>query len=186
MDRKDRTQAWGAVALYVAGLFLSLPYAPAWWSFFRHRFGAFTPYVLNALALASGLSLLIYLIFFRREKRASAYLWFSALAVVYGYFLGRIRFLPEKVHVLEYGLLSYLVGRRFRQGEPGTGWHIWTYLKSLPFLLLVSLLDEGVQYLLPNRTADLRDILLKGISAFLGLTVTICLFDPGGDEQGQP
>ncbi|MBI2875526.1 MAG: VanZ family protein [Candidatus Tectomicrobia bacterium] len=183
MDRKARNKAWSAVLLYVVGLFLSLPYAPAWWFFFRHQCGAFTPFVLNTLALTGGLSLLLYLILFRREKRPSAYLWFSALAVVYGYFLGRIRFLPERIHVLEYGLLSYLVGRGFRQGK-SPGWRGWVYLKSLPLLLLVSLLDEGIQFLLPNRAADPRDILLKGISALLGLTLTLCVFDPS--HAGHP
>ena len=67
------------------------------------------------------------------------------------------------MHVLEYGLLSYLVGRGFRQGKPGSGQHLRTYLKSLPLLLLVSVLDERVQDLLPNRTADPRDILLTCI-----------------------
>ena len=39
-------------------------------------------------------------------------------------------------------------------------------------VILVCLLDEGIQYLLPNRVGDLQDVSLNIVSGVLGLTIT--------------
>ncbi len=73
----------------------------------------------------------------------------------------------ERIHVIEYGLLGLLIG--------------WSQSTSKSFLIRIilgTLLgwtigfgDEIIQYFLPNRVYDIRDVILNGISTMLGLII---------------
>jgi len=71
----------------------------------------------------------------------------------------------ERVHVIEYGMLGWLIG--WSQAEPKiTPSRFWLAL----FLgWTIGFGDEIIQYFLPNRVYDIRDIILNGVSANLGL-----------------
>jgi len=71
----------------------------------------------------------------------------------------------EKIHVVEYGILGWLIG-----------WSLSISPMSIQRIILAIVLgwsigfgDEIIQYFLPNRVYDIRDVLLNGVSATLGL-----------------
>ncbi|NQU94849.1 MAG: VanZ family protein [Candidatus Omnitrophica bacterium] len=77
-------------------------------------------------------------------------------------------YFAERLHVIEYGLLGYLALRDFSgKGLRGT---ISDCIKpALLFVLWVSMLDEGFQWILPYRTGDIRDVITNMASGFLGV-----------------
>lgn len=78
----------------------------------------------------------------------------------------------EKVHILEYGLLSFCFARAMarRPGEPLTFEHLW-----LPMLLSATLgvVDEAVQGFFQLRTGDIRDVLLNGLASVTGALLAV-------------
>jgi hypothetical protein len=64
----------------------------------------------------------------------------------------------ERVHILLFGFLGFLLG--VHSQRPALQWILLG--------LLVAVLDEGLQALLPYRVGDLRDIIINSLSLLLG------------------
>jgi hypothetical protein len=72
----------------------------------------------------------------------------------------------ERIHVVAYGLLAFLFARGFDGRRD-----LSTYLLALVATALVGVVDEGVQWLVPTRVGDARDVALNSASAVPGLLV---------------
>ena len=71
----------------------------------------------------------------------------------------------ERMHVIEYGLLGWLIGWSLSSSP-------MTFCRIFSGALLgwtIGLGDEIIQYFLPNRVYDIRDVILNGVSVTLGL-----------------
>ena len=105
---------------------------------------------------------LYFLIFKYRVKSASQYVWLFFCAGIYIYYTFRLRKHPEEaVHFVEYGVLSYFFFRalsvRIRD---------WTiYITVILFVSFVGTFDEFIQWLMPGRIWDYRDIGLNTFSS---------------------
>jgi len=79
-------------------------------------------------------------------------------------------FLPfpeERLHVVEYSILGWLLGWALaRSGK----WPAWWWGGVL-LAWLIGYGDEIIQWFLPNRVFDVRDILLNGIAGMVGLVI---------------
>ncbi|HSL81317.1 MAG TPA: VanZ family protein [Thermoanaerobaculia bacterium] len=148
----------------------------------RESFGlGYLRWVTGALAVAGALALL-WAIARIRERRALRY---GALALagslvalqVVSWSTGAIETdVLERVHLLEYGLLAVLFERAFRVRHPGR------LLPVLAFaaVALVSVADEGVQWLTPVRVGDVRDVVLNLWAGAVGLLFGVALSPPPG------
>lgn len=116
--------------------------------------------------IAVVLGSLLYLAAIVRSKayRVAVLGGFSAL--IPAFFLIMAVDLPiEWVHVIEYGVLGFCVS---------LGWGRAALWKVALAANAVSVLDEGIQGLTPDRVADLRDLWIN----FLGVTVGLCFAAP--------
>jgi hypothetical protein len=88
---------------------------------------------------------------------------------------------PEvKLHFVEYGVLGGLFYAALRSG--GARW------AALPALILTGLagwLDEGIQYLLPNRWYDLQDVAINTVAGAIAI-VTLVLLDRPERIEAEP
>lgn len=79
-------------------------------------------------------------------------------------------FLPfpeERLHVVEYSILGWLLGWALaRSGK----WPAWWWSGVL-LAWLIGCGDEMIQWFLPNRVFDVRDIFLNGIAGAVGLVI---------------
>ena len=76
-------------------------------------------------------------------------------------------FSAELLHLLEYGLVGWLLVRVLRYDlDP-----IPAYLAALLLTAIVGLVDEIIQWKLPNRYFDLKDVQLNVIAGMLGLVL---------------
>lgn len=113
---------WGGVLLYVSGIYLTIPYIPRLW----YSAQALTGASLNSLAfypLATIAALSLVAATYRTGADILSLLALAAIGCLYYYLYGHVFQEPiEKLHLFEYGLLSWtLCGRGVPTGTTSTG-----------------------------------------------------------------
>ena len=81
------------------------------------------------------------------------------------------RFVPipeEKIHFPEYGFLAYLLYRALKIDVSNKTAYLVSFLLCAGF----GWLDEGIQFLLPNRYYETKDVILNILGGGLGLYLT--------------
>jgi len=149
---------------------LSAPFtgqARAWirTTFPGHAVAAIT--ILGAVLLLAGLATAVARI---RDRRASRYgSIIAAIVLAATYSAANAGELPEsnaveRFHFLEYGLITFLF---YRAWLPLADASVFL----LPFLagLIVGTAEEWLQWFIPNRVGELRDIFLNGVATTSGL-----------------
>lgn len=155
------------VPIYVLLIYASLYFVRFLWNFLKARFPM--PILKGSLALGV---ILFLLCFFRsiREKikrQGVIYLIFLIFFVIVTFlYLSLFQAIEERVHLIEYGLLGYLLIKVYFQGKGERG-----YIYAMIIGFLIGLGDEGIQYLLPNRYYDTRDVLMNFSGVLWGLGV---------------
>lgn len=90
----------------------------------------------------------------------------SALLLLGGAIAMSLDVPEERLHFLEYGILGCLVLKAMEGG-----WRL-PFLSSFVFVSIVGGGDEAIQWLLPNRVGDLRDVLMNSFGGVLGIAIT--------------
>ena len=159
--------AWLWVALCGLAIFLVVPFARAIQNFTTRRFGTSFFVVLMLAAVAAALLAVLYVLIFRLKiRRLSRYLWLAVFAGLYFYIgLTRITTPVEGAHYLEYGLLAGLLFRAWRLSIPGAA----AYFAAFFSAVLVGIADEIIQWIVPGRYWDLRDVGLNAAAAGIAL-----------------
>lgn len=73
----------------------------------------------------------------------------------------------ERIHVIEYGLLGWLITWSISKSKQKISYN--RIFIGITLGWSIGFLDEIVQYILPNRVYDIRDVILNGLSATIGL-----------------
>jgi VanZ family protein len=156
-DRPPRERegaSWLIVWTWAVVIWLIVPYAPvarAWVD--RHWGRATFLYATLALFAAAFVPLVAWMR--RRRSPPSAMLVLAAVGTAYAWGAWQLRAIPEEaVHLLEYALLGVLAYRALvhRVRDPSV------YLAATAFGAIVGVLDEGLQWLVPDRYWTLGDI----------------------------
>jgi hypothetical protein len=164
-DKKKRVLAWLWVALSSLAIFLVVPMARTIQKFVSSHWGRFLfGYAVLAATAAAFLSLVYVLVFRLKIRRASNYVWLTAVAFLYIYFTLRLWRTPEQaVHFLEYGLLGYFLFRALSLSIRDRSIYATAFLCGT----LVGIFDEGLQWMIPNRYWDFGDVGLNALAVGL-------------------
>ncbi len=160
---------WITVSIYIFFLFLATPFLPHLISLASNYSSSESvmEFVLGVeISIAFIVTILsVYLFVFQRSKfsmyLASISTIITAACIVY-------LFLPnpyELTHLPEYAVLGMLLYRSFLQDRKSP------VLQALQYSVLVGLLDECFQGILPNRSFTWYDILLNAMGAGLGIII---------------
>ncbi|MEF9438418.1 MAG: VanZ family protein [Candidatus Mariimomonas ferrooxydans] len=96
-----------------------------------------------------------------RVKNVSQYIWLFICAGLYVYFVLQLRRHPEEaIHFIEYGLLSYFLFRALSQKIRDQT----IYLTALLFVLFIGMIDEFLQWMIPDRYWDFKDVGLNSLA----------------------
>ena len=110
------------------------------------------------------MSLLYFLIFKLNIRSLSNYIWLFIVAGLYTYFTLKLQKAPaEAIHFLEYALLGFFLFRALSH-------HVrdkTIYLTATLFALLIGTFDEILQWIIPQRMWDFRDVGLNALSGGL-------------------
>lgn len=135
--------------------------------------------VLVAIVGGSVTVALVAASFYIRDRRRQRYLWIAAaigLAVGYGY-LARTGVpdtdAAERFHFVEYGLIAFLFYKAWRPSADGA-------VIVLPLVagLLVGTLEEWLQWFVPARVGEAKDILLNLFAVATGVLFALGVDPP--------
>lgn len=159
--------SWSLVILCILSIFLIVPIARTIRNFVEanwniHLFG-YSVLVVVFIVFLFGL----YYLWCRLNIRAvSCYLWLSAVALVYVFFTFKLWERPEEaIHFLEYGLLGFLLFHALKHHILDKGIYFTAFLIGA----LVGIFDEFLQWMIPRRVWDFRDLGINALSVALML-----------------
>mgnify|MGYP001026922570 CR=1 FL=1 len=165
MSRKKVYLSWLWVALCSLAIFLIVPTARTIQSFVSRYFGrslfGYSVIALTVVVFAT----LVYVLFFRLKIRSpSNYIWLTAVAFLYIYYTHKLWRAPEEaVHFLEYGLLGYFLFQALSFSIKDKT----IYLAAILIGSLVGIFDEILQWIVPGRLWDIRDVELNAFAVAL-------------------
>ena len=198
--RRPEVYYWLIVFIYSSIIFLTLTYARTFSTFMMDRFGneIFSQMTTFTLVFAA---VLLFLYFMRlKTQRLSRFISFLVIVAIYGFFLstgmregiytflqwlgGNTQFLRsfdiypiyagEKVHFLEYGLLGLLLCKTLSYHIKGKT----VYLLAIVLVYIIGLTDEAIQWALPNRVGEYRDIWMNFLSGGLAILAVALVIRP--------
>lgn len=177
---EDRCRAWGVAVAYIALVYATVPLVPAVWDRLEiHTDGAIRH--LGTLVIL-GLAGVVVSGVRRRVGRQDwvPYAVLVAIFIAYGYLLAVFGTYPaERLHLIEYGLVGWTLFRALRLDLSNGR----AYVAAVLLTVLVGIGDESIQWVLPQRFFELKDVGLNTISGVLGLlTVRFALYG-GGEAQ---
>ena len=179
--RLIRRRAWIYVGSMMLCILLTLPTTPILWKWAIDTFGGGINYIAYLVFFFVFLCLCFLTIRRQAETRMKSLMILSAFVFLYLYLLKyQCRFSAERLHLAEYGILSYLSYAAFKVDFPEGKAYALGFITASGF----GLFDEIIQFILPNRVFEIRDVLTNIIAAGLGLLVIRFLVrpDPARDQ----
>jgi len=173
--RSDKRRAWIYVGLMMICILLTLPTTPILWKWATENLGRWVNDIayLLFLALFAGIGFYAGRQFSGSNKKALLLL--TGFALVYFYLLKyQCKFPAERLHLIEYGLLAYLLYKALRLYLSSGKSYVFGFLIASAF----GFLDEFIQYKLPNRVFEFRDAMTNMLAAGLGLLAVRIIFNP--------
>ncbi len=150
--------ALGILVAYVCAMILSLPVTPMVVDGLKAR--GSLEVVVALLFLGAGACATYVLLVRLKIRRFRYYLMLLGILVALGVIVALVKTHQERVHFLEYGLLAILAGGVFPDPR-----------RAFAFAALLGILDEAIQFLLPMRYFDPRDIAFNAVAAAFGTGV---------------
>ena len=166
-----------AVVVYLIFLYSTLPLMPRMWNGISAYSQNLAKVLPGVVLFCAGVFVAMHL--YMSRKRLEHFIWLLGFGVSYWIGLQMIKLPVEKLHFLEYSILAVLVFRLLRHLRKGVSVYIW----SAFLVALLGLIDEVIQYYLPMRSYDLRDVLVNAIAGILGLGVIAFCFQPRLDRR---
>jgi hypothetical protein len=166
-NRAKIIRDWAVVICYTALIYSTLSLTPNLWNWLRGCIGGFIEYLPAILLAIAGALILFYLIFRYKNKCVLRFACLILVGLAYVFGLQRVPLSIEKIHFIEYGLLSLFVFKALRHSFTDTA----VYILTVFIVFCIGWMDEMIQYFLPNRVYDFKDVLLNGFSSALGLCV---------------
>lgn len=161
-----RCRAWGLALAFIALVYSTIPvFRTIWTRLSEHTQGA-NRHLGIIVVVVVGVAVVA-----RVWRRVGLTQWVPYAALVgvfaaYGYVLFTFSQFPaERLHLLEYGLVGVLLFRALALDLPCNR----AYLASFCLTVVIGVGDETIQWVLPQRFFELKDIQLNAVSAALGL-----------------
>jgi VanZ family protein len=169
-------KSWLWVLLCTAVIFFTIPVARSIQEFVYDSYGReYFTYTAIA-AIATVLFALLYLLIFRfRVRSFSQYVWLFAVSGVSLYFVYTLRKYPvEAIHLLEYGLLAYLVFKALCHKVRDRT----IYIDTVLIVLIIGAVDEYLQWLIPTRVGSYKDVAINAMAGLLSIIAVSQIIKP--------
>jgi len=160
---------WILIVIYVLFIYVSLPFLPSLISTLR---GFISKELLNLLSLVMSISffLLLSVWIYNKQYKAKQFLLIISPLLLLTYLSLSLDVWVERIHFVEYAVLGLLISRavdvRTLHGIIYTGC----------LVTLIGAVDEIIQWFLPNRVGDLRDVFMNSVGGLSGLWLGRFLF----------
>lgn len=161
--KESRRRIWSYVLGWVGIIYSTLYVARPVCTFLKET----TPFVLLTNILCIVLLIAVLIVLWRKARtfKPLSFFLLAGVFLAYGIGLATIQFPEEKIHFIEYGFLAFLIFKAIRIDISNSA----VYAYSFILVSIFGWIDEGIQYILPNRYYQTEDVLLNSVSGFLGL-----------------
>ena len=152
--REPEWRSWLYVGLWSLIIFCTIPFARAFREIVAERLGLhFFLYTTIVVAVIGGVVAFNNLR--ARQLPTGAYIWLFAVVMVFIGYAYYLRDIPEEaIHVAQYGFLGLLVYRALVHRIND----YTVYLVAALVVGMIGIVDEYIQWVVPSRVFDLRDI----------------------------
>ena len=165
----SKNRIWILIIFYVIFIYVSLPFFPAFITTLR---GFISKELLNLISLA--LTILFFLILsvwiYNKKYNSRQFLLIISPLVLLTYLSLSLDVWVERIHFVEYAFLGLLISRAVNV----------TNLQNIIFtgclVTLIGAVDEIIQWFLPNRFGDMRDVFMNSVGGLSGLWLGPFLF----------
>ncbi len=178
---------WISLIIYTLLILVTLPLMPSLLKIYYKNLSFPLSSVCYIISSVAFLAIIGYLAFIRKDYRISVYVWFFVISFVYALLIFRQKLPAEKFHFFEYGLFSYFSHNAVKKNDIIIRLLKFknSYIIAFVFILVISLIDEFIQHLLPNRVGELSDIFLNIISGMMGLMIIGLVLRRRQDESSK-
>ena len=155
------------IVFYVLFIYISLPFAR---TILNHLYASLGK---DVLSLSVNILLLIFILYTSYKlfkKGIKAIILTVTVLLIAFLFASDMERPEERIHFIQYGLLGFLMFKMFKS---------FSFIilgVSVLMLFLVGGVDEIIQYFLPNRVGDIRDVIFNFLGGLLGLWVGYIYF----------
>jgi hypothetical protein len=159
---------WLAAVLYVATIYLTIPFVPRTWFFLTGSL-RLSPSVLSVIVLSAA-ALIVLTAVLRTPRLAPRSVGGLVLiGAAYSYLFGHA-FVEaiERIHLIEYGVLPWLIWRAI-------GLEVSIERVAVVWVLSanVGVFDELIQHFTPGRYGEIRDVMTNWMSCTLGMAIIV-------------
>jgi hypothetical protein len=159
---------WIGIGSYIAIIYSTLSIVPFMRKALVERFGYDIFDWIFALFILVGLGIIVYGIrTFRGLALARYFLLTCAAGAVFSWYLLRLPYAIERIHLFEYGLLGLLFCIAFRRRVHTA----IAYVMAIAAAFIAGLGDETIQGVLQSRVGEIRDALTNAVSGFFGVFI---------------
>lgn len=121
--------------------------------------------LVDLVSIAMLLTVVVFIWSKAKVFNLLSYALMAVILVSYINGLMTLQYPEEKIHFIEYGVLAFLVYRAIALDKHAPD----AYAISFVLVTVFGWIDEGIQYLLPNRYYQVEDVILNSVSGALGL-----------------
>ena len=165
----SKKRLWTLIIIYVLFIFFSLPFFPAFIGFMR----SFIPKeLLNLLSLVLSISffLLLSLWIYNKKYKAKQFLLIISPLLLLTYLSLSLDVWVERIHFIQYAVLGLLISRAVNVSN------LSGIIYTGCLVTLIGAVDEIIQWFLPNRVGDMRDVIMNSVGGLSGLWLGRFLF----------
>ena len=165
----SKNRLWALIIIYVFFIYVSLPFFPAFISILR---GIISKELLNLLSLVLSISffLMLSVWIYKKKYKLNQFILIISPLLILIYLSLSLDVWVERIHFVEYAVLGLLISRvvnvRILSGIIYTGC----------LVTLIGAVDEIIQWFLPNRVGDIRDVFMNSVGGLSGLWLGRFLF----------
>ena len=165
----SKNRLWALIIIYVLFIYVSLPFFPAFISTLK---GFISKELLNLLSISISISffLLLSVWIYNKKYKLNQFLFIISPLLLLTYLSLSLDVWVERIHFIEYAVLGLLISRavdvRTLHGIIYTGC----------LVTLIGAVDEIIQWFLPNRVGDMRDVFMNSVGGLSGLWLGRFLF----------
>ena len=164
-----KNRLWVLIIIYVLFIYVSLPFFPAFISILR---GFISKELLNLLSLVLSISffLMLSVWIYKKNYKLNKFLLIISPLLLLTYLSLSLDVWVERIHFIEYAVLGLLISRTVNVRT------LRRIIYSGCLVTLIGAVDEIIQWFLPNRVGDMRDVFMNSVGGLSGLWLGRFLF----------
>ena len=158
----SKKRLWVLISIYILFIYVSLPFFPAFIKVLR---SFISKELLNILSLVVSVLffLLLSLWIYKKKYKANHFLLIISPLLLLTYLSLSLDVWVERIHFIEYAVLGLLISRAVNLRT------LHGIIATCCLIILIGVVDEIIQWFLPNRVGDMRDVIMNSVGGLSGL-----------------